>query len=50
MAWNLTAIILILCSLGMISGEPGWPVHLLLFFAVIILLIQMFSTRRRWNE
>lgn len=47
MLWTLFIILLVLWFIGIIAFHViGWWVHLLLIFAVIVLIIRLFTGRR----
>lgn len=47
MLWTIIVILLVLWVLGLISSVGGGFVHILLVAAVIILLFNLFSGRRK---
>jgi hypothetical protein len=48
MLWTIFVILLILWLLGLISGYTmGGVVHILLVIAIVVILIQVFQSRRR---
>ena len=48
MLWTIFVILLILWLLGLISGYTmGGVVHILLVIAIVVILIQIFQSRRR---
>ncbi|MGV3722421.1 MAG: lmo0937 family membrane protein [Actinomycetota bacterium] len=47
MLWTIMAILLVLWLVGVIGGQAfGGLVHLLLLFAVVALVVQLFTGRR----
>ena len=47
MFWTLFVVVLALWLLGFITGFGGGLIHLLLVVAAIILIVNLFSGRRR---
>ncbi len=46
MLWTIMAVLLVLWLLGLIGHVGGGLIHLLLVFAVVALVIQLFTGRR----
>jgi hypothetical protein len=46
MLWTIMAVLLVLWLLGFIGHFGGALIHLLLVFAVVVLLVQLFTGRR----
>jgi hypothetical protein len=46
MLWTIMAVLLVLWLLGLVGHIGGGLIHLLLVFAVVALVIQLFTGRR----
>ncbi|MBO0861140.1 MAG: lmo0937 family membrane protein [Chloracidobacterium sp.] len=46
MLWTIIALLVVLWALGMLGHIGGGLIHLLLVFAAIVLIFQMFAGRR----